>query len=102
VKIWITFVSKCTNKLKKDQTIEKREDNMKQNLRKKEKTQSKTYYYTCQKRGHMVNSCSLGNNYKPILYDTNIVLIKMATMHYWLKLQTIQPSILRQCLSLLL
>jgi hypothetical protein len=55
---------------------EKRQDNVKQNLRKKEKAQTKRTSYTCRERGPMANSCPLGNNSKPILIHNNIMLRK--------------------------
>ena len=71
------FASRCPNNLeKKAQANEKRQDNVKQNLRKKEKAQTMRTCYTCRERGHMANSCPLGNNSKPILIHNNIMLRK--------------------------
>jgi hypothetical protein len=71
------YASRCPNNLeKKDQANEKRRDNVKQNLRKKEKAQTNKTCYTCRERGHMENSCPLGNNSKPILIHNNIMLRK--------------------------
>jgi hypothetical protein len=71
------FALRCPNNLeKKAQANKKRQDNVKQNLRKKEKVQTKRTCSTCRERGHMANSCSLGNNSKPILIHNNIMLRK--------------------------
>jgi hypothetical protein len=45
-------------------------------MSKKEKAQQKRRCYLCRKRGHMANSCPLGNNSKPISIDANIMLRK--------------------------
>jgi hypothetical protein len=45
-------------------------------MSKEEKTQSKRVYYSCRKKGHMANSCPLGNNSKPILIINNNMLRK--------------------------
>ena len=43
---------------------------------KKEKALIKRNCYSCWERGHMANSCPLGNNSKPISINDNIVLRK--------------------------
>jgi hypothetical protein len=43
-------------------------------MSKEEKAQSKRVYYSCRKRGHMANSCPLGNTPKPISIDNNSML----------------------------
>ena len=43
---------------------------------KEEKAQLKRVCYSCRERGHMANSCPLGNNSKPISIDDNLVLRK--------------------------
>ena len=43
---------------------------------KEEKAQSKRKCYSCRKRGHMANSCPLGNTPKSISIDANIMLRK--------------------------
>ena len=45
-------------------------------MSKEEKAQSQRKCYSCQERGHIANSCPLGNNSKPISIDDNIVLRK--------------------------
>ena len=45
-------------------------------MSKEEKAQSKRVCYSCRERGHMANSCPLGNNSKPILIVDNNVLRK--------------------------
>jgi hypothetical protein len=45
-------------------------------MSKEEKTQSKRVCYSCRERGHMANSCPLGNTSKPISIDDNIMLRK--------------------------
>ena len=42
-------------------------------MSKEEKAQQKRRCYLCWERGHMANSCSLGNNSKPISIDANIL-----------------------------
>jgi phage protein D len=50
------IASRCPNNLeKKAQANEKRQDDVKQNLRKKEKAQTKRTCYTRRERGHMAN-----------------------------------------------
>ena len=71
------FASKCPTKLeKKAQATHERQDNEKQHMDKEEKAQSKRVCYSYQERGHMANSCPLGNNSKPISIDDNIMLRK--------------------------
>ena len=41
-----------------------------------EKTQSKRKCYSCRERGHMANSCPLGNTPKIILIDDDSMLRK--------------------------
>ena len=45
-------------------------------MSKEEKAQAKRKCYSCRERGHMANSCPLGNNSKPISIDDNLVLRK--------------------------
>ena len=45
-------------------------------MSKEENAQSKRVCYSCRKRGHMANSCPLGNNSKPISIVDNNVLRK--------------------------
>ena len=71
------FASKYPNKLeKKAQATQKRQDNEKHHMSKEEKAQFKRQCYLCLERGHMVNSCPLDNNSKPISVDANIMLRK--------------------------
>jgi hypothetical protein len=71
------FASRCPTKLdNKIQAKLKRQDNEKQHIRKEEKIQSKRVCYSCWERGHMANSCPLGNNSKPISIDDDIMLRK--------------------------
>ena len=71
------FASKCPTKLeKKAQAILKRQGNEKQYKSKEEKALTKRNCYSCQERGHMANSCPLGNTSKPISIDANTMLRK--------------------------
>jgi hypothetical protein len=71
------FASRCPTKLEnKIQAKLKRQDNEKQHIRKEEKVQSKRVCYSCRERGHLANSCPLGNNSKPISIDNDIMLRK--------------------------
>ena len=45
-------------------------------MSKEEKAQQKRRCYLCRERGHMANSCPLGNNSKPISIDANIMIRK--------------------------
>ena len=64
------FASWCPTKLeKKAQATHERQGNEKQQMSKQEKAQSKRSCYLCRERGHMVNSCPLGNTPKPISID---------------------------------
>ena len=45
-------------------------------MSKEEKAQMKRKCYSCRERGHMANSCPLGNNSKPISIVDNNVLRK--------------------------
>ena len=45
-------------------------------MRKEEKAQFKRKCYSCRERGHMANSCLLGNDSKPISINANIILRK--------------------------
>ena len=45
-------------------------------MSKEKKAQSKKKCYSCRERGHMANSCPLGNTPKPISIDANIMLRK--------------------------
>ena len=49
---------------------------MKHNMSKEQKAQSKRKCYSCRERGHMANSCPLGNTPKPISIDANSMLRK--------------------------
>jgi hypothetical protein len=67
----------CPNKLeKKAQENKEKQGNEKHHMSKEEKAQSKRKRYSCQERGHMAHSCSLGNTPKPILIDDNSMLRK--------------------------
>ena len=71
------FSSKCPTKFeKKAQATHERQGNEKHHMSNKEKAQSKRKCYSCRKRGHMANSCPLGNNSKPISIVDNNVLRK--------------------------
>ena len=71
------FASICPTKLeKKTQATLKRQGNEKQYMSMEEKALTKRNCYSCRERGHMANSCPLGNNSNPILIDDNIVLRK--------------------------
>jgi hypothetical protein len=71
------FALKCPTKLeKKAQATHDRQGNEKQCKSKEEKALTKRYCYSCRKRGHIANSCPLGNTPKPILIDANIMLRK--------------------------
>ena len=72
-----TLCSKCPTKLeKKAQAIHERQGNVKHHMSNEEKAQSKRKCYSCQKRGHMAHSYSLGNTSKPISIDDNVVFRK--------------------------
>jgi hypothetical protein len=76
-KYMIHFASRCPTKLEnKIQAKLKRQGNEKQHIRKEEKVQSKRVCYSCRKRGHMANSCPLGNNSKPISINDDIMFRK--------------------------
>ena len=61
------FASRCPTKFeKKVHATHERQGNEKQQMSKQEKAQSKRSCYLCRERGHMVNSCPLGNTPKPI------------------------------------
>ena len=71
------FASKCPTKLeKKGQATHEKQGNEKQYKSKEQKALTKRNCYSCWERGHMANSCPLGNNSKPISIDDNIVLRK--------------------------
>jgi hypothetical protein len=71
------FASKYPTKLeKKAQTTYERQGNEKQYKSKEEKALTKRNCYLCRERGHMANSCPLGNTPKPISFDANIMLRK--------------------------
>ena len=71
------LASGCPNKLeKKAQANNEKQGNEKQHMSKEEKAQSKRVYFSCWERGHMANSCPLGNNSKPILVVGNNMLRK--------------------------
>jgi hypothetical protein len=71
------FASRCPTKLEnKIQAKLKRQGNEKQHIRKEEKVQAKRVCYSCRERGHMANSCPLGNNSKPISINDDIMLRK--------------------------
>jgi 2-oxoglutarate dehydrogenase complex dehydrogenase (E1) component-like enzyme len=77
VRIWDAFALGCPTKLeKKAQAIHEKHGNEKQHMSKKEKAQSKRVCYSYRKRGHMANSCPLGNTPKPISIDANTMLRK--------------------------
>jgi hypothetical protein len=61
---------------KKAQATHERQGNKKQYKSKEEKALTKRDCYSCRERGHMANSCPLGNTSKPILIVDNIVLRK--------------------------
>ena len=69
------FALGCPIKLeKKAQATHERQDNEKQYKSKEEKALTKRNYYSCQERGHMANSCPLGNISKPIsIIDNNML-----------------------------
>jgi hypothetical protein len=58
------------------QAKDKRQGNEKQHMSKEEKAQSKRVCYSCRERGHMADSCPLGNTFKTILIVDNNVLRK--------------------------
>jgi hypothetical protein len=58
------------------QAKEKRQGNEKQHMSKEQKAQSKRVCYSCQERGHIADSCPLGNTSKPISIVDNNVLRK--------------------------
>ena len=65
------------NKLeKKAQANKKKQGNDKHHLSKEEKAQLKRKCYSCWERGHMANSCPLGNTPKLISINANIMLGK--------------------------
>ena len=66
------LASSCPNKLEKKAQA----NNEKHHMSKEEKAQQKRRCYLCRERGHMAYSCPLGNNYKPISIDANIMLRK--------------------------
>jgi hypothetical protein len=45
-------------------------------MSKEENDQSKRVCYSCRERGHMANSCPLGNTPKPISINANSILRK--------------------------
>ena len=71
------LASGCPNKLeKKTQVNNEKQGNEKHQMSKKEKAQFKRKCYSCRERGHMTYSCPLGNDFKPISIDANIILRK--------------------------
>jgi hypothetical protein len=71
------LASGCPNKLeKKAQANKENQGNEKHHMSKEEKAQSKRKCYSCRERGHMANSCPLGNTPKSISIDANIMLRK--------------------------
>jgi hypothetical protein len=71
------LASGCPNKLeKKAQANKENQGNEKHHKNKEEKAQSKSKFYSSQERGHMANSCPLGNTPKSISIDANIMLRK--------------------------
>ena len=71
------MTSGCPNKLeKKAQANYDKQGNEKHQMSKEEKAQQKKRCYLCRERGHMANSCFLGNNSKLIIIDANIMLRK--------------------------
>jgi hypothetical protein len=71
------FASWCPIKLeKKAQVTHERQGNEKQYKSKEEKVLTKRNCYSCRERGHMTNSCPLGNTSKLISINNNIVLRK--------------------------
>ena len=71
------FASKCPTKLeKKGQATHEKQGNEKQYKSKEEKAQTKRKCYSWRERGHMANSCPLGNNSKHISIVDNNVLRK--------------------------
>ena len=71
------FASKCPIKLeKKAQATHERQGNEKQYKSKEEKALTKRNCYTCRERGHMANSCPLGNTPKPISINDDSILRK--------------------------
>ena len=69
------FVSRCSTKLeKKTQATHERQGNEKQYKSKEEKALTKRNCYSYRKRGHMANSCPLGNISNPIsIIDNNML-----------------------------
>jgi hypothetical protein len=71
------FALGCPTKLeKKAQATHERQGNEKQHMSKEENAQSKRVCYSYWQRGHMANSCHLGNNSKLISIDDSVVLRK--------------------------
>ena len=71
------LASDCPNKLeKKAQANNEKQGHEKHHMSKKEKAQFKRKCYSCRERGHMTYSCPLGNDFKPISIDANIILRK--------------------------
>jgi hypothetical protein len=71
------FTLEYPTKLEKmAQAKEKRQGNEKQHMSKEEKAQSKRVCYSCRERGHIADSCPLGNTSKPISIVDNNVLRK--------------------------
>jgi hypothetical protein len=96
------FASRCPTKLEnKIQAKLKRQGNEKQHIRKEEKVQSKRVCYSCRERGHMANSCPLGNNSKPILINDDIMFRKDGNGTLFVELQNNPLLILRLFLSML-
>ena len=71
------LASGCPNKLeKKAQANKEKQGKEKHHMSKEEKAQLKRKCYSYWERGHMANSCPLGNNSKPISIDDNIMIRK--------------------------
>jgi hypothetical protein len=94
------------NKLeKKAQANKKKQGNEKHHMSNEEKAQSKRKCYSCRERGHMANSCPLGNYSKPISInddsmlrkdgnDTSLVIIaKHSTTHTKVMPKYVAPNL---------
>jgi hypothetical protein len=96
------FALRYPTKLKKKgQATHERQGNEKHHMSKEEKAQSKRKCYSCRERGHMGNSCPLGNTPKPISINDDSMLRKNGNDTSMVVIANILLLILRLCLSML-